>query len=43
MAIGAVGSELTGDPGSIERVIFCTYSAKATAAYEAVLGTTSIR
>ena len=37
MAIGAVGSELTADPGGIERVIFCTYGAKATAAYEAVL------
>ncbi len=37
IATATVAAELDREPGAIERVTFCTFGAKATAAYEAAL------
>jgi O-acetyl-ADP-ribose deacetylase (regulator of RNase III) len=38
IAVATVADELTRDRAGIERVIFCTFGAEATAAYEQALG-----
>ncbi len=37
IAVGTVATELTRDPAGMEKVVFCTFGAAATAAYEAAL------
>ncbi len=37
IAVGTVAAELARDPGSMEKVVFCTFGAAATAAYKAAL------